>query len=465
MLKKILLTQGASFVVGVVGILLASCSGASLEQLRDPGETNFDPRVVGANALENAPELKDPNENRSEIEIGQTVEGTIGGGSLVSLGRSSADAERSLITKPQTTNSDTWHHAETPTPVSTDTPTPTSTEAPGHSPTSTPSPTAPTGIPPLCATHDNRAWHGLLSKDGSCHYNHDHGMNPRNVDDIFGAEYYQWAGGEISYPWETPDENVNKHASYFWMTWRNLQCPSSPNCPVAGRIQFHALMSALGATTRFHSIYMQIQVCDDQGRCGIASFGGWNDTGLLYVDEVWVPLPSDDDRPVEQFAQRRRHFSNPPVEGPLPVGGERNDIWYGRIGNDFEASFGAEMGFLKERWGPIDPNDPYKLLMWCPQGDCYQNGSSAALFELSGLIESEFDPDEDGLADFNGYTNRWSVINSDCTSPSLECVPVKFESMPVWFSAGPGDFESSGDVRYDNEDIKPEGVWWIEYPN
>jgi len=96
-------------------------------------------------------------------------------------------------------------------------------------PALTPTPQPPTATPepdgdvepyadaPLCPSHDDRAFHTLWDAERGCHYDHEHGDNPHDVDHIFGTEFYDWAGGEISYPWQTPDENGVLFALRRWL--------------------------------------------------------------------------------------------------------------------------------------------------------------------------------------------------------------------------------------------------------
>src|SRR5690606_37420326 len=62
--------------------------------------------------------------------------------------------------------------------------------------------------------HDDTAWH--LPSDENPHH---HGFNPNNYVDIFGDVLVDYLAtyGEISYPWQTPNENINKHQGYIWL--------------------------------------------------------------------------------------------------------------------------------------------------------------------------------------------------------------------------------------------------------
>lgn len=95
---------------------------------------------------------------------------------------------------------------DTPAPLPTASNTPMSTSTPQPTVTATATPNAPIAPfvgAPLCDTHDDRVWHGLWDAQRGCHYDHTHRNDPRELDDIFGTQFYEWAGGEISYPWQT----------------------------------------------------------------------------------------------------------------------------------------------------------------------------------------------------------------------------------------------------------------------
>lgn len=159
----------------------------------------------------------------------------------------------------------------TPVPAtSTPTITATVTVTPTLQPTPTPTPSGGASDKPLCAEHDPRAFHTLEAQD--CHYDHPHGDDPHLVDDIFGTEYFNFAGGEISYQWQTPNENIDKHKGYIWQVGRDLECFSdyTDGCFTDYRVQFHGMQTAHGAVTNFHSAMMQARICNEAAldRCG-----------------------------------------------------------------------------------------------------------------------------------------------------------------------------------------------------
>jgi hypothetical protein len=74
-----------------------------------------------------------------------------------------------------------------------------------------PHPNAP-ACPP--EAHNATKFHTLWNADLGCHYDHEHGEPfPTWAMQVFG-NYTQFTGAEISYPWQTPNENLLKHEGY-----------------------------------------------------------------------------------------------------------------------------------------------------------------------------------------------------------------------------------------------------------
>ncbi len=235
--------------------------------------------------------------------------------------------------------------AGNPDPTSTPIPNPTNEPTPDPTSPPPPSPTPPPGnaiLPypdaPACedigVAHDNRSWHGIWDEQNGCHWNHEHKDNPHTGDHLFGTEYYNLSGGEVSYPWQTyagadslytlndgnpnPEtwsfpaapsdpnafENGFKHNGYFWRVDLGEEgCTTgdyalSENCLESFRLQGHGSGSHGGAVTTFHSIYIQglaqtlSNGCDNSQGAYLAdgslnpaacfgSVGGWIDFGRL----------------------------------------------------------------------------------------------------------------------------------------------------------------------------------------
>ncbi|RMG92311.1 MAG: hypothetical protein D6706_16985 [Chloroflexi bacterium] len=382
------------------------------------------------------------------------------------------------------------------------TPNKTPTTSPTTPPlTATPKPTA-TPIPPYAGApvcppeqHNDHAWHSLWNSEYGCHYTHEHHANPHDLDDIFGTQYYTWAGGEISYPWQTfsgaganfeqpaPDaclENDCKHAGYKWLIVRDANCDADStfvtnganNCITDARVQMHGIFAQPGALTRFHSVWIEARVCQFGGKvCGIYRGGGHLDLGRLNIPRgIYVPLPGDP----PEFA------ASPPEKQPYRIHGAPGDrvldSWQSE-GNQFNLIPGVPrlmVGYgvhVRDGWGGVDPANESQIDLACPDFQCERNASEAALFRVWVTIPRELDGsqwDSDaraGFFSFTGFTNRYGDIVTGCTEPGLDCVPVEAIGVPI----GRSRYRSSlaSNIDYDISPFWPDGTrdWWIEYPN
>ncbi len=327
----------------------------------------------------------------------------------------------------------------------------------GVLPTDTPVPPTDTPIPPPTdppSVHDDRTWHPV-----SADVSHEHGENPHSMDGVFGIDYYAWAGGEISYPWQTPNENLNKHEGYKWATGKNLSCDvRGDGCITDFRTQFHAIMSYVGAPTRIHSFWVEARYCSpdnsDPANCGIVRTGGWQDFGILQVDGVYIPVPSDPSPPFQNASGARRSHDGP--------GGGGFVVWYtsldpGKAQNNHWLA-GVEIE-TRDAFGPIDPADPFNPLFFCPLFDCEFNNSTHAIHSVIVFGPPHLDTDGDGFLDFDGYSEETGGAQvASCADLPGICVPLKWEHAPL------------GYVQYRNfdrfeYDISPPGEFWIEHPN
>ena len=360
-------------------------------------------------------------------------------------------------------------HTETPppTPESSASPEPSSTAAP----TQPASPVLAVAIPgtpypeaPLCEDHDPREVHSLWNAEVGCHYDHHHGDDPHSVDDIFGTEYYDWAGGSISYPWQTVNaqtgclENDCKHTGYIWLVRRDQKCSSAftNGCVVAFRALVHAMSSAHDSVVRFHSAWLEAQVCreDRPDICGIFRSGGWQDTGDLLIDRVRViDYPDNINRFKLHYVQRgNSHFGTWYSASP---GGEslRGGMW----------SVTVELG---DMWGPLDPKDPHRLQFYCddPDDKCSWNGSRYQPHVIGVAFPPRFrsivDPDRDGMADYDGYADRWGMPVQGCGEISLDCVPLVIENVPVRYS-----YQGRFDYREYDVLFGRKTSGWLRYPH
>jgi hypothetical protein len=321
-------------------------------------------------------------------------------------------------------------------------PTPTATQvAATATPPSVATPTvvAQPGEPypdaPLCDSHDPRVWHALWDAARGCHYDHHHGDDPHSVDDIFGTAYYDWAGGSISYPWQTVNaqtgclENDCKHTGYVWLVRRGQPCSSAytDGCVTDFRALVHAMSSAHDTSVRYHSAWVEMRVCveDSPDVCGIFRSGGWQDSGDLIIDNVRVlDYPNN-------YNRHKLHY--------LETGNSHFGAWYASSpgGEEQRGGFWQVAVEIGDMWGPLDPADPSRLQFFCPDPhmNCGWNGSSYKP-EIIGLVFpprflATIDPDGDGFATYDGYADRYGTPVTGCTSPSLDCVPLVFENVPL----------------------------------
>ena len=328
-------------------------------------------------------------------------------------------------------------------------------------PTATPTPPpVPTQLPgagiPLCTDHDPMDWHSLYNAAENCHYNHEHKQDPDAVNDIFGPVGALYGGQKISYPWQTfsstGTENGLKHGGYGWLVTRGMDCFSrfSEGCLTDFRVQYHAIMAAPGAVTRFHSFWLEARGCreDNPDRCGIIRTGGWADYGKLKIDGEHIPLPGD---PTKSVIGRREHHYN--------IGAGNFGTWYG----------GNKMAVVAlqtpSMWGLIKPDNPFELHLFCPDLKCKNNNSKMQAHIIGFKVSNKLDTDGDGLVTYKGYTDRHGNIVSGCTNVGLDCVPLEIIDMPTGTYQFRDDAHGLGNDGRGNFDLSPPGEWWVGYPN
>jgi hypothetical protein len=325
--------------------------------------------------------------------------------------------------------------------------------------------------------HDPTKWHSLIDPTG-CHYDHEHKHNPDEVAHIFGPAGAWFGGTSLSYPWQTNNENLTKHEAYSWIVRHDI--------PANGRDvwikDFRWLVHADGYPFtapdgtlhggylgRFHSYSLEAQVCNTAGQCGLVRTGGWIDFGHLELDGIddCVDLPTDPSQQetCNNLGRRRIHFYWPGDGVP----GHSSFFWYGRAGSlngDVPALHPVQVAVSTgDNNVNLVPNDLYTLHFFCPNWDCELNSSTIQAHVVGFAVNSAFDPDGNGLADFSGYTDRYGVLVTGCTAPSLDCVPLIIEHAPVGQVQHRDDQDlglpTAGEQDFD---ISPPDQWWIKYP-
>lgn len=305
--------------------------------------------------------------------------------------------------------------------------TPVPTVEPTVEPTATTPPVAdvaPYAAAPACVDHDSRAYHGLWNSQSGCYYDHHHGDDPSQLDAVFGTDYYDLAGGEISYPWQTFSdaglENDLKHEGYYWLVRTNLPCPTSPSpgCITDFRAQVHQMADGHDTPVRYHSFALEARVClvADLNNCGIARIGGWQDTGTLEVDGVAVISPEGAHNRVKQHSSTS--------------GGA---VWYpsSQVAENGRQGLARVSLTIYDMWdytNPANPSDYTDRICW-GNPRCRNNGTQflphLIVVDVPAEFEDIVDPDGDGIANYEGYLNRYGTPVEGCTAVGLDCVPVK----------------------------------------
>lgn len=318
---------------------------------------------------------------------------------------------------------------------------------------------------PLCTDHDPDQWHSLVDETNQCHYDHEHKSNPHVLDPLLGPIGTAWGGSSISYPWQTHSgsgsENELKHRVYGWSVIQTSNCQINRKelSLLNLRTQLHADGRA-GATTRFHSYYLQAEACSrsEPGWRGTISVGGHQDYGYLQLFTrqgfAHVPLPGDPETLGSEF---RTH---PGPDLPRFYFG-----WYGQNTDgprDFMTRYvSVRMGFIGEVWGPVNPEDPTEEIFY---GGSF-NGSRLMAHQVRIYLPASLDAldgNRDGYITYDGFTDRFGTVVDACSPLSADCVPLSLDNMkPGYYT-----FAASDHGLYPAEnDVSPEGESWILYPN
>ncbi len=331
----------------------------------------------------------------------------------------------------------------------------------------------------LCADHNPNEWHGLIDNEINCHYDHEHKHDPNEVANIFG-EAGDWFGGtSLSYPWETPNENQYKHRVYGWVVRSDIPSNNREIWIKDLRWQFHATSAPLtnqdgsvhgGFLGRFHSYSLEAQVCNNGGQCGLVRTGGWIDFGNLEIngidDCVFLPTDPSQQEACQSLGRRRIHYYFPGSGIP----GRSTFFWYGRAGlidGALPALHPVQVA-LATGDGSVNlyPDDLYNIHFYCPDWDCHLNNSTIQAHVVGFAVRNDYDLDGDGIANYNGYTDRYGALVDNCNAPGLDCVPLVIEHAPVGNVQHRDDRDAGigveGTVDFD---LSPPGEYWIRYPN
>lgn len=385
----------------------------------------------------------------------------------------------------------------TPTPE--DTATPTDTPTPTTEPTATDEPTAtPTEEPtatPEPSGHDGTTWHPLTEEFG-----HTHNSDPSGSA-LYGL-FIDTFGQEISYPWQTPNENELKHEAYKYASWPTHEAAPgecvkylSPTnqleqtyCVTDFLLEYHG-STAFGMGTRFHSfagcfaLDPDPNVSGDEGR---ACFGGWNDylkvelpykdsDGDLVVLEPLEPRERDILYGLLQSPYLAHLSYEACATNPNLIRTVEDDLGIGRIthqwNNGNTSIFGQAVQFAftgRDAWGGVCPDDPTQIIF--PEDMGLTNPGSLDNSQARVYQVDVFVPNVNGdgsRVQLQGFTDRMGNLDSTCSVVSADCVPAFIDALPGSYRfripIGDANFDQSEfDVYYDFDLDRPE---WIRFPN
>lgn len=327
--------------------------------------------------------------------------------------------------------------------------------------TSTPAPTGVPGSPypgaPLCAVPGLTVWHSLWNTALGCHYDHEHGDDPGTIQGIFGIDYLQFTGSQVSYPWETANENANKHGGYKWTVRATNEDPcvagdTGSNGTNGYAVEFHAKGDGAEFSGPTHSSFVIVRICNAT-QSGLLVTGGWQSFGQREspYQGVVVNFPNQPQPPI-QTGLAPYWSLDCYNDGPAPdCGAKTNKSTATFVSRPQEIAGGHAFAQILARardlyqWviGSSRLNTP--IFRWVcgnqsynPVG-CPANNTTATVHQVFGNIPASFDPDGDGVADYSGYTDRWGNLVNGCTATSLDCIPLLVLHAPV------GEFSTTFD--------------------
>jgi hypothetical protein len=381
------------------------------------------------------------------------------------------------------------------TPTLTITPT---GEAPTPTATASPTPTSPpTSSLPLCEEHNDIQYHGLVSEDGRCHYDHTHFGDPTQLDWLAEQTDSPWPlENWISYPHQTPHENEMKHTGNVFtvnstasdITASDFECvqfrdpPNIDGCVIAWRIHTHTIGGARALLTRIHSIYGQVFVQNPDGTIGSISTGGWVDWGHLMAPYKQQLIPTAQDGPFELagifYDAVSTNLGQPPYRAGEPQITDGQPGRYAAQWNMCSNQTGAHthaicLDFVSFRdFGGVDVDAPSNIWLACPDLTCDNNHSNIRPYEVRATTPPELG---DGLINFNGWTDLHGNIvdESECVVNEFgifPCAPLVINNVQagtylfridLGTNAGPNGPQDRWQEEYDTS---PAGESWIKYP-
>jgi hypothetical protein len=337
----------------------------------------------------------------------------------------------------------------------------------------------------LDSLHDPTRWHPLGNSAADCHYQHEHSADPNQINDIFGPPGAWFGGSSISYPWQTPHENEEKHEAYSWIVRRGIPSQGREEWIQDFRLQVHVTGTPFmgdngalhgGYLSRYHSFSLEARVCNLGGQCGLVRTGGWIDFGNLEIHDYGpMPLPGEEDA-VADLGRRRIHYFHPDPEARQDSRLGAPYFWYGRQLPPGDNAAAANIPLKPvlialssvDAAVNVDPARLYELQFFCPNYDCDKNDSTKQAHVVQITVPEAY-AGPDGRVNLSVFVNRYGVLASGCTAVGLDCIPLQIENAPA--TAGPVQHRDDTHLvghpnsGYDDYDTSLPGQWWIEYPN
>lgn len=338
---------------------------------------------------------------------------------------------------------------------------------------------------PLCESHSETEYHTLWNKELGCHYDHHHGYDPAKTP--FKDIVATWEQG-VSYEWQTPSENQNKHKGYIYLYSEakdgcelGRHQDTAKGCVRKVLYQLHSIGTNSEVTTRFHSFRFVAEVCNlDQTNCGFVQGGGQSDYGVThcpYKKEACpkasdvLPLPGDNGVLPDTVA-----ITQPPYVAAgllsdllrIQSSGRNTQFWNGFTPNKIVAQYypHAPNTLFSAAWSSVDgwtliqPGDDYKEHYICEDSLCKFNHSEFRLYAVKITLPKS------AQAGGTTYTTVFGHAASGCIEATASCVPLVIDAtVPV----GVGTFnldrqvnplnapELEFDICFDQSTGKPQG--------
>lgn len=292
-----------------------------------------------------------------------------------------------------------------------------------------------------CPDHDPTKWHALYDEARNCWYDHHHGDDPRQVDDVFGDWYMNLTatepGNEIDPFWNPqPGDNAH-HMTMHWFAGKR-ECVSpkfASGSMSAWRVLAHYQSDSSdfvqvvdGAPIgTFHTVWAEFETClirdDGTVETGIIRYGGAQYAGDIFVDgDVVFDFP--DLRELFPGTKSPRAL----VLTGCNLAGPRFQTWY----NSMAEGLVRVAVQIDDSWGSgcFDPANP-TVVPFNEGANQSKTGLHLLGADIRRAVVSRLDPDGDGYVDGMWYLTEIGTFNDECTDIGPNCIPIYYEHVPI----------------------------------